>query len=421
MHSRMILGLVSVLFAGTGCTHIALERRTVKQASTLADVQYQQVLDNLAAFACNPEALPWHVKLKGGLVQVADQGTAEFGAEFGLLDGGNGSKFLPGLSGQRGVVNQWDVDPAVDEDELELLGLAYRKAVNPGDPDLPHNIDKAICRLSVRYDILPEAEALRRIICENGVQEKITGALRAVCKQLEDVKDSNFEDRLNCIKADCGTKADAPTVTAYAKALRKELTHRMLDLLQVQSAVKEMLECPEGVYGSRGLQGTSYAWGGAMTSRESAHRTLSILGIPIQLIAETKPLSAAEQMLFALHLACDPGYIPPAWTHGPNGRNLGLVAQAEFKIQKLQELAKEPKFQQPWLCCGSKKDVPKCACYVGHYCRCGRECYVWVMPDKLEILREFTLAILALAPIEKQDLSTIFPPRGAAFSPTIGR
>ena len=47
--------LVAVLLFGTncGCNHVVLQRRTVNQASTLLDLQYRQVLDNIAMFMCN--------------------------------------------------------------------------------------------------------------------------------------------------------------------------------------------------------------------------------------------------------------------------------------------------------------------------------------------------------------------------------
>ncbi|MBX9582076.1 MAG: hypothetical protein K2X87_17360 [Gemmataceae bacterium] len=168
MRPLTILSVVAVL--GAGCTHTALERRTVKQASTLTDLQHQQVLDNLAAIACNPEALPWHTKVKGGLVQITDQGTATFGAEFGLLvDGGIGSKFIPGVSGQRGVVGQWELDPTTEAEELELLRLAYRKATDPGNPEVSAEIYKTIGQLSVRFDILPKQEVRRQIFLMNDV------------------------------------------------------------------------------------------------------------------------------------------------------------------------------------------------------------------------------------------------------------
>ncbi len=56
----------------TGCTSGRLRQRTINQAGTLPELQYQQVLDNLAQFAANPAALPWHVNLREGTSQVTD-------------------------------------------------------------------------------------------------------------------------------------------------------------------------------------------------------------------------------------------------------------------------------------------------------------------------------------------------------------
>jgi hypothetical protein len=53
-------------------------------------------------------------------------------------------------------------------------------------------------------------------------------------------------------------------------------------------------------------------------------------------------------------------------------------------------LAWAPALQPGWFGVGGKKDVPKNACYVGHYC----DTYVWVCRENLEMLSMLTLAIL---------------------------
>ena len=47
-----------LLAACTGCTHSQLSRSTVRQAGTITDLHYKQVLGNLASFHCNPDVLP---------------------------------------------------------------------------------------------------------------------------------------------------------------------------------------------------------------------------------------------------------------------------------------------------------------------------------------------------------------------------
>ena len=114
----------------TGCTSGRLRQRTINQAGTLPELQYQQVLDNLAQFAANPAALPWHVNLREGTSQVTD--SLSGGA---ALDTGPPFGWFPQLLGSRTAVAQWGVSPVIDASELRLLRIAYRRA--HGAPEMP--------------------------------------------------------------------------------------------------------------------------------------------------------------------------------------------------------------------------------------------------------------------------------------------
>ena len=73
---RAVLVILAVgLACLTGCTTGRLRQRTINQGSTLPELQYQQVLDNLALFAANPASLPWHVNLREGTTQITDSVT----------------------------------------------------------------------------------------------------------------------------------------------------------------------------------------------------------------------------------------------------------------------------------------------------------------------------------------------------------
>ena len=121
-----IVGLACV----TGCTTGRLRQRTINQGSTLPELQYQQVLDNLAQFATNPSALPWHVNLREGTTQITD--SISGGA---ALDIGPPVTWFPQLLGSRTAVAQWGMSPVIDSTELRLLRIAYRRA--HGAPDMP--------------------------------------------------------------------------------------------------------------------------------------------------------------------------------------------------------------------------------------------------------------------------------------------
>jgi hypothetical protein len=115
--------LVVGIACATGCTSGRLRQRTINQASTLPELQYQQVLNNLASFAVNPAALPWHVNLREGTTQLTDSVTGG-----SLVDLGPPAVTQPQVFGSRTAVAQWGMEPVIDATELRLLRIAYRRA-----------------------------------------------------------------------------------------------------------------------------------------------------------------------------------------------------------------------------------------------------------------------------------------------------
>jgi hypothetical protein len=93
------------------------------------DIQYRSVLANLALMSQHPEALPNHVHLADGVVQVNDR--AGFG-QAGGFDAGAGAGFgidQFGPSGQRQVTEQWGTDATTDPERLYDLQSLYRAAL----------------------------------------------------------------------------------------------------------------------------------------------------------------------------------------------------------------------------------------------------------------------------------------------------
>ena len=102
-------------------------------------MQTQQVLDNLARLDCDPAANPSHLNLTTGLVQATDQKTGTLLGS--VLSAGLASNnvLTPSVSLQRGLVEQWSVNP-VTGDTLEGLRIVYKKALHPEDPDVNDDI-----------------------------------------------------------------------------------------------------------------------------------------------------------------------------------------------------------------------------------------------------------------------------------------
>ena len=126
----VVLLLAPTLVGSSGCIANRLGQRAMNQANTLPELHYQQVLDNLARFADNPSALPWHVNFREGTTQITDSASA--GA---AVDLGPPAETLPQLFGSRTVVVQWGMTPVIDATELRLLRIAYRRAL--GSPEMP--------------------------------------------------------------------------------------------------------------------------------------------------------------------------------------------------------------------------------------------------------------------------------------------
>ncbi|MES1213044.1 MAG: hypothetical protein ABUL64_00520 [Singulisphaera sp.] len=342
------LGCALVLLALCGCTAKRLGLRTLKQAGTLSEIQYQQVLDNLAMFTCNPDSLAWHVRINGGLVQIADQGSGFLGANLG----GPGN-IAPNLGLQTNILHQWNVDPVIDSDDLELLQLAYRKAIDPFDADgsIKREAYDKICELSSDYHI-----ALTRNVA---------------AEMLETMKQNATPER-----------------TAKLERIKS-------DLEELYAKIDELSEKPQE-YKSESI---SLAPAGPPSKLEFLKEEV------IRLTSEASDESVESVGAY---------YRP--------GRNVGLIEQAQDKIEALIKLVDEGTddapnpFGMPWLMHGCKRDVPKCACYVGHYKGCGCDCYIWITPGSMKTFRDFVLIVLALAPAEATESTTVTG-LGAANSP----
>jgi hypothetical protein len=116
--------IVLVLLA-CGCTHRQLTRSMVNQASTVMQIEYQMVLDNIAMFTANPNGLPWHVKIKDGTVQINDEGgIPELGVQWGSTLG-----ITRGVRAVRSITEQWGADAVTDPRRVKRLQDVYRKVV----------------------------------------------------------------------------------------------------------------------------------------------------------------------------------------------------------------------------------------------------------------------------------------------------
>jgi hypothetical protein len=127
--------------ACAGCrTHLSLRDNTVQTTATLTDLNYQQVLDNLARFVVQPAAMPSIAIVNAGTVNVADQKGISGGATYAptitfAQQAGSGLPILSLLAspnGSRNVTENWSLAPVTDIDNLRRIRCAFQLLVLGG-------------------------------------------------------------------------------------------------------------------------------------------------------------------------------------------------------------------------------------------------------------------------------------------------
>lgn len=121
---RVTLALACVILSG--CTHIALRNHTLQQSRTVTDLQYQQVLDNLAMFSVNPDAMPFFSIPSNGATAVdttADVTNTTAWGPLGFLQNGLSFKATRKNGGS------WTLAPINDPAKLTRMRCAYQIAV----------------------------------------------------------------------------------------------------------------------------------------------------------------------------------------------------------------------------------------------------------------------------------------------------
>ena len=96
----------------------------MNQAKSLTGIYERQVLDNLAMFSQNPDALPFFAIPKAGSAQVTDSGAISASPLNGPI---HTALSLTSLS--RGNAETWTLEPVSDPAKLRRMRCAYRRAL----------------------------------------------------------------------------------------------------------------------------------------------------------------------------------------------------------------------------------------------------------------------------------------------------
>lgn len=132
--------LLYILPFFVGCqTHLALRDDTLCTSATLSDLNYQQVLNNVAMFVAQPGAMPSIAVVNSGTVTVADQKLANTSATYAptltypqQAGGVPIVSLLFNPSSQRNVTENWSLLPVTDIDNLRRIRCAMQLLVLDG-------------------------------------------------------------------------------------------------------------------------------------------------------------------------------------------------------------------------------------------------------------------------------------------------
>jgi len=129
-------GCCLLIVVSIGCAHIPLRNNTVREARTVTEIYQQEVLNNLAMFAYDPNSLPHFSYANQGSTSINDQGNAGISAGWGRVGAGstgynpfNISALGLNLAGQRQLAEGFTMTPVNDPRKLELMRCAYQKAI----------------------------------------------------------------------------------------------------------------------------------------------------------------------------------------------------------------------------------------------------------------------------------------------------
>jgi hypothetical protein len=125
VRTSCILGIV---LAGvtSGCMNQQLRLTARRNLSILPDLQYQQVVDNLAAIASNPGYLPYLAVAGQGSIQVTDNGNGSLGL---YLNSSPLTSSLLGLGASRNVTGTWSLGTVTSPEKIRSMQAIYEQAI----------------------------------------------------------------------------------------------------------------------------------------------------------------------------------------------------------------------------------------------------------------------------------------------------
>lgn len=144
MKTISVIGFAAIFLSG--CTDVQLRRDSGNQAAAIYELQQQQVLDNLARFCDNPNAVPYFTAIDAGSASVSDTGSGSTNPlwnKLGFLSGG----FT--LTGSRINQELFSLNPITDPFQLSWMQSVYQFAI--GYPNVNRPLLTECCCLESEW------------------------------------------------------------------------------------------------------------------------------------------------------------------------------------------------------------------------------------------------------------------------------
>jgi hypothetical protein len=134
-----LFAVMLAIAACCGCTSNQLRRSTLNQARTWTDLQYQQVLDNVALFVNNPGSMPYFAGVGGGVADIKDSASVNSGLFVSWFYSwfNVGSDNL-GLGASRQRNENWSLAPVYQAPKLADMRFMYSSLVTGACQDESH-------------------------------------------------------------------------------------------------------------------------------------------------------------------------------------------------------------------------------------------------------------------------------------------
>jgi hypothetical protein len=187
-----------------GCMTTQLRNRTTEQASTIPDVYYQVVLNNLAMTAADPARMPYFADPQTARASIARNANVSYGVNLDLITSAPTNalaaffgrtlvdKQTATLTGGQTDIGEWASVTANDPDKLFSMRAVYRKTMGSATTEDEEILKEFYFR---HFEVTDESLALLRE--KRPEVYKAIGEKLAKLKHVEFLSVESFEERLS--------------------------------------------------------------------------------------------------------------------------------------------------------------------------------------------------------------------------------